>query len=211
MKAIERAVSAQHQTRGLLKQHRCDRRSAQLLARGNILIALGANCPGPWGTAAETIVHALGEIERANVEVSAVSQFYETEAVGRARQPAYVNAVASIDTSLPAEALLRVLKAIESKAGRRGAGRPWGPRTLDIDIIDYRGLIRHWRGLQPEFIAAGRRPLVLPHPLAHERPFVLRPLLDVAPDWRHPALKEGARKLWREAQGRGEGRVIRRL
>jgi 2-amino-4-hydroxy-6-hydroxymethyldihydropteridine diphosphokinase len=210
MKAIERAVSPQHQTRGLLKQHRCDRRSAQLLARGNILIALGANCPGPWGTAAETIAHALGEIERANVEVSAVSQFYETKAVGRARQPAYVNAVALIDTSLPPEALFRVLKAIERKAGRRG-GRPWGPRTLDIDIIDYRGLIRHWRGQQPEFTAAGRRPLVLPHPLAHMRPFVLRPLLDVAPDWRHPVLKARARSLWQEAQGKGEGRVIGRL
>lgn len=181
-----------------------------MLARGNILIALGANCPGPWGTAAEAIAHALSEIERANVEVSAMSQFYETKAVGRARQPAYVNAVALIDTSLPPEALLRVLKAIEHKAGRRG-GRPWGPRTLDIDIIDYRGLIRHWRGQQPKFAAAGPRPLVLPHPLAHMRPFVLRPLLDVAPDWRHPVLKASARELWQEGQGRGEGRVIRRL
>ena len=181
-----------------------------MLARGKILLALGANCPGVWGTAPQTIAHALREIERANIEVLAVSPFYETEAVGRARQPAYVNAVALIDTSLPPEALLRVLKAIERRAGRRG-GRPWGPRTLDIDIIDYRGLVRHWHGLQPEFPGAGRRPLVLPHPLAHERPFVLRPLLDVAPNWRHPVLKESARELWREAQGRGEGRVIGRL
>jgi 2-amino-4-hydroxy-6-hydroxymethyldihydropteridine diphosphokinase len=210
MKTIERAVSPQHQTRGLLKQHRCDGRSAQLLARGNILVALGANCPGPWGTAAETIAHALSEIERANIKVRSVSQFYETKAVGRARQPAYVNAVALIDTSLPPEALLRVLKAIERKAGRRG-GRPWGPRKLDIDIIDYRGLIRYWRGQQPEFVAAGPRPMVFPHPLAHVRPFVLRPLLDVAADWRHPVLKASARELWQEERGRGEGRVIRRL
>ena len=181
-----------------------------MLARNKILIALGANCPGPWGTAAETIARALGEIERANVEIGAVSQFYETKAFGRARQPAYVNAVALINTSLPPEALLRVLKAIERKAGRRG-GRPWGPRTLDIDIIDYRGLIRHWRGQQPEFAAAGPRPLVLPHPFAHVRPFVLRPLLDVAPDWRHPVLKASARELWQEGRGRGEGRVVRRL
>jgi 2-amino-4-hydroxy-6-hydroxymethyldihydropteridine diphosphokinase len=181
-----------------------------LLARGKILIALGANCPGVWGTAAQTLEHAIGEIERANIGVIAVSPFYQTEAVGRARQPAYVNAVALIDTSLAPEALLRVLKAIERKAGRRG-GRPWGPRTLDIDIIDYRGLVRHWHDRQPEFRGAGRRPLVLPHPLAHKRPFVLRPLLDVAPDWRHPVLKESARELWRETQGRGEGRVIGRL
>jgi 2-amino-4-hydroxy-6-hydroxymethyldihydropteridine diphosphokinase len=184
--------------------------SAQSLARGKIVLALGANCPGPWGTSAETIAHALGEIERANIEVNAVSPLYETEAIGRARQPAYVNAVALIDTSLPPEALLRVLKEIERKAGRRG-GSPWGPRTLDIDIIDYRGLVRNWRGRQPEFTRPGRRPLVLPHPFAHERPFVLRPLLDVAPDWRHPVLKERARSLWREAQSRGEGKVIGRL
>lgn len=181
-----------------------------MLAHGNILIALGANCPGPWGTAAETIAHALSEIERVNIKVRSVSQFYETKAVGRARQPAYVNAVSLIDTSLPPEALLRVLKAIEHKAGRRG-GRPWGPRTLDIDIIDYRGLIRYWRGQQPKFVAAGPRPLVLPHPLAHVRPFVLRPLLDVAGDWRHPVLKASARELWQEGRGRGEGRVVRRL
>ena len=210
MKTIERAVSPQHQARGLLKQHRCEGRSAQLLAHGNILIALGANCPGPWGTAAETIAHALSEIERVNIKVRSVSQFYETKAVGRARQPAYVNAVSLIDTSLPPEALLRVLKAIEHKASRRG-GRPWGPRTLDIDIIDYRGLIRYWRGQQPKFVAAGPRPLVLPHPLAHVRPFVLRPLLDVAGDWRHPVLKASARELWQEGRGRGEGRVVRRL
>jgi 2-amino-4-hydroxy-6-hydroxymethyldihydropteridine diphosphokinase len=184
--------------------------SAQLLARGKIVVALGANCPGVWGTPAQTIAHALGEIERANIEVKAMSPLYRTEAIGRARQPAYVNAVALIDTSLPPEALLRVLKEIERKAGRRG-GSPWGPRTLDIDIIDYDGLVRHWRGRQPEFTRAGRRPLVLPHPLAHERPFVLGPLLDVAPNWRHPVLKASARALWRQTQSRGEGRVIGRL
>jgi 2-amino-4-hydroxy-6-hydroxymethyldihydropteridine diphosphokinase len=55
------------------------------------------------------------------------------------------------------------------------------------------------------------RPLVLPHPLAHERPFVLKPLLDIAPDWRHPALKRSARELWRQATKRGQGAVIKRL
>jgi 2-amino-4-hydroxy-6-hydroxymethyldihydropteridine diphosphokinase len=130
--------------------------------------------------------------------------------VGWARQLAYVNAVALIDTSLSPEALLKVLKGIERASGRRG-GRPWGPRTLDIDIIDYRGLIRHWHGRRPDFRQAGMRPLVLPHPLAHERPFVLKPLLDVAPDWRHAVLRRSARALWREASRRAEGRVLKRL
>jgi 2-amino-4-hydroxy-6-hydroxymethyldihydropteridine diphosphokinase len=184
--------------------------ASQLRAPGKILVGLGANCPGPWGTPSEAIAQALSEIERAHVEVVAVSPIYETAAVGNARQPAYVNAVAALATSLPPEALLRVLKAIERRSGRRG-GRPWGPRTLDIDIIDYDGLVRHWRGRAPDFGCAGPRPLVLPHPLAHERPFVLRPLRDVAPNWRHPVLQETAAELLRAMPKAGPGKVLKRL
>jgi 2-amino-4-hydroxy-6-hydroxymethyldihydropteridine diphosphokinase len=184
--------------------------ASQLRAPGKILVGLGANCPGPWGTPSEAIAQALSEIERAHVKVVAVSPVYETEAVGNARQPAYVNAVAVLATSLSPEALLRVLKAIEHRSGRRG-GRPWGPRTLDIDIIDYNGLVRHWQGRAPDFWRAGPRPLVLPHPLAHERPFVLRPLLDVAANWRHPVLQKTASELLRAMPKAGPGRVLQRL
>jgi 2-amino-4-hydroxy-6-hydroxymethyldihydropteridine diphosphokinase len=152
----------------------------------------------------------LGEIERVNITVIAASPLYETAAIGNARQPPYVNAVALLDTSLSPEALLRVLKAIERRSGRRG-GRPWGPRTLDIDIIDYAGVVRYWRGGRGAFTRAGIRPLVLPHPLAAQRPFVLKPLLDIAPDWRHPALKRSARELWHAASKGREGRIVRRL
>jgi 2-amino-4-hydroxy-6-hydroxymethyldihydropteridine diphosphokinase len=153
----------------------------------------------------------LDKIEAANIDVRAISPLYATRAVGNARQPAYVNAVALIDTALSPESLLRVLKGIERDSGRRGAGRPWGPRTLDVDIVDYKGLVRHWRNGRGRFAHAGARPLVLPHPLAHGRPFVLRPLLDVAPDWRHPTLKRSARELWRGVSERGQGSVIQRL
>jgi 2-amino-4-hydroxy-6-hydroxymethyldihydropteridine diphosphokinase len=179
-------------------------------AHGKVLVALGANCPGPWGTPRETIARALGKIADANIAVRAVSPLYATHAVGNARQPAYVNAVALIGTTLSPESLLRVLKQVEREAGRRG-GRPWGPRTLDIDIVDYKGLVKHWRSGRGDFARAGARPLVLPHPLAHARPFVLKPLLDIAPDWRHPALKLSAEELWRRAAKRGQGEVIERL
>jgi 2-amino-4-hydroxy-6-hydroxymethyldihydropteridine diphosphokinase len=139
-----------------------------------------------------------------------VSPLYQTAAVGNARQPPYVNAVALLDTHLSPEALLRVLKAIERGSGRRG-GRPWGPRSLDIDIIDYAGLVRHWGGRPAYFNRAGARPLTLPHPLAHRRPFVLKPLLDVAPDWRHPALRRSGRELWRGVSHSAQGRVLKRL
>lgn len=178
--------------------------------RGKTLVGLGANCPGPWGRPADTIARALRELARAGVTVEAVSAFYETAAVGRAGQPAYVNAVALIDTHLPPEALLRLLKRIEREAGRRG-GSPWGRRTLDIDILDHKGRIEHWRGGRPRFARAGARPLVLPHPWIEKRPFVLRPLLDVAPNWRHPVTKRSARALWRAVASGREGEVMRKL
>ena len=182
----------------------------QLNPRSKIVIGLGANYPGIWGTPAETIAQALSEMRRAKIEVAAVSPLYVTAAVGSARQPPYVNAVALLDTPLSPEALLRVLKGIEHRAGRRG-GRPWGRRTLDLDIVDYGGQVRHWQGRRSAYARAGARPLTLPHPLAHRRPFVLRPLLDIAPDWRHPALKASARELWRQAIKRGQGAVLKRL
>jgi len=177
---------------------------------GKTLVGLGANCPGPWGSPADTIAQALREIARGGATVEAVSQLYETAAVGRAGQPPYVNAAALIDTHLPPEALLRLLKGIERRAGRRG-GSPWGPRTLDIDILDHKGLVKHWRRGRPRFARPGPRPLVLPHPWIDKRSFVLRPLLDIAPEWRHPVLNQSARALWRQAARGREGQVIRRL
>jgi 2-amino-4-hydroxy-6-hydroxymethyldihydropteridine diphosphokinase len=179
----------------------------QLPGTGKVLVALGANCPGPWGKPKDTIAHALGEIGRALGSVVAVAPIYETAAVGSASQPPYLNTVALIDTQLPPEALLRAFKAIERRAGRRG-GRPWGPRALDIDIVDYAGLVRHWRCGRVGYRRPGTRPLVLPHPLAHERPFVLKPLLDISPDWRHPVLKRSARELWSRVARKREGRVL---
>ncbi len=182
----------------------------QLMTRSKVVIGIGSNCRGAWGTPAETIAQALGEMRLAKIRVAAVSPLYMTAAVGAARQPPYVNAVALLDTRLPPEALLRVLKAIERRSGRRG-GRPWGPRTLDIDILDYGGQVRLWRKGRPAFAEAGARPLILPHPLAHRRPFVLRPLLDIAPNWRHPVLKASAGELWRQVSKRGQGAVLARL
>ncbi len=184
--------------------------TSQLVAMSQTLVGLGGNCPGPWGTPAETIARALRELGTGGIAVEAVSRFYETAAVGRAGQPPYVNAVALIETAMPPEALLRRLKQIERAAGRRG-GSPWGPRTLDLDILDYKGRVKHWRGKMPRFARAGARPLVLPHPWIEKRPFVLRPLLDVAPNWRHPVTKRTAQELWRGVAGSGEGQVMRAL
>lgn len=140
----------------------------------------------------------------------AVSDLYETAAMGRARQPPYLNAVALAATSLPAPALLRLLKQVEARAGRRG-GRPWGMRTLDLDILDYKGLRLNWAKARSGPPRQRALPLILPHPQLDQRAFVLRPLLDVAPNWHHPVLKLSARDLWRRVSKRGQGRVLKRL
>jgi 2-amino-4-hydroxy-6-hydroxymethyldihydropteridine diphosphokinase len=183
-----------------------------LPALGNVIVALGANFRGPWGKPRKTLKRALKALDRDGVAVKAISEFYETEAIGQTRQPPYLNAVALVATSLPAPALLRRLKQIERDAGRRG-GRPWGSRSLDLDIVDYKGLIVNWPGSRgrsrgPGIKRPGGHALRLPHPLMHERPFVLRPLLDLAPDWRHPVLKLSAARLWQRVARRKDGRVL---
>jgi 2-amino-4-hydroxy-6-hydroxymethyldihydropteridine diphosphokinase len=174
-----------------------------------VLVALGANCPGPWGTPVETLYRALRELGSRGVIVEAVSPLYRTAALGAARQPPYVNQVALLDTRLSAPSLLRLLKEIERRSGRRG-GRPWGTRTLDLDIIDYKGLAMGWAPARHRLPRERVRPLVLPHPQLANRPFVLRPLLDVAPEWRHPVLKLSAAELWRRVPKAGQGSVLER-
>ncbi len=134
--------------------------------------------------------------------------------MGPGRLDPYANAVIAIASHRPPAALLRLLKQIERRAGRRSA-MPWGPRPLDLDIIDYKGLVRHWRRAVPKGrirggSAAGRR-LVLPHPAAHERPFVMTPLAEAFPGWRHPATGRSAGALARASRRLRGGRILGRL
>ncbi len=173
--------------------------------RGNALVALGANLPGPWGTPMQAIRHALQALDKEGTRLVRVSPLYESEPIGQPGQPPYVNGVAEIATHLPPEALLRKLKHLEREAGRRGRNAPWGARNLDLDIIDYSGRIAGWRGGRALRPGAGARKLTLPHPQAHMRPFVLVPLHDVAPRWRHPVLQQPASQLLAGLPGAGKG------
>lgn len=130
------------------------------------VIALGANLDDPEA-----------QVRRAFAEVGALpgtrllarSALYRTAPVGFVDQPAFVNACALVETALGAHELLARLLAIERRHGRV-RGVPNGPRTLDLDIVLYGGESLHEPGL------------TIPHPRAHERAFVLAPLLDVWPD-----------------------------
>lgn len=112
-----------------------------------------------------------------------MSGLYRTAPLGGVRQPEFLNAVVLAESPLPPAALLRTVKAMERAAGR-GVGRHWGPRPLDIDILDFGG-----RVIGSACGPRRRGGLVLPHPEMARRAFVLVPLRDVAPFWWHARLR----------------------
>lgn len=113
-----------------------------------------------------------------------LSPIYETAPVGVTDQPAFLNAVLQLPTTLDPEELLSVAQAVERDFGRdRRRETRWGPRPLDIDLLLYEDRIMDQPGL------------TLPHPRLHERWFVLKPLCDLAPDLIHPVLQQSVVSL----------------
>ena len=130
-------------------------------------VALGSNL----GDRAATIRSALAELAASpGVEVVAVSALAETDPVGYADQPRFLNGAAAVETSLPPRELLELLLEIERRHGRVREGVPaQGPRTLDLDLLLYG---------EAEIDEPGLR---VPHPRLHERAFVLEPLAELDP------------------------------
>ena len=128
------------------------------------VIALGSNIGNPK----ENLDLALALLKEAT-DVKKVSSYYITKPVGYEDQQDFVNAVCIIETELPAMDLLNMLHGIEKAMGRERTIK-WGPRTLDLDIIQYGTML------------SGAEELTLPHPRAHERKFVLEPWHEIEPD-----------------------------
>jgi 2-amino-4-hydroxy-6-hydroxymethyldihydropteridine diphosphokinase len=139
-----------------------------------ILLGLGANLPSVVGPPVATLAAALDALGAEGVRLVRHSPWYRSRPVPPSAQPWYVNGVALVETTHPPDHLLALLHRIEARFGRvrREAN---AARSLDLDLLDYEGRVS----------IAGDTP-VLPHPRLHERAFVLLPLRDVAPDWRHP-------------------------
>ncbi len=137
-----------------------------------ILVALGGNLPSGHGTPRQTLEAALSRFAVYGMLPRARSSWYRTTPVPVSDQPDFVNGVAEIETALDAPSLLAALHAIEAEFGRR-RGAINAARPLDLDLLDFHGLVR---AADP----------VLPHPRLAERAFVLFPLRDVAPGWIHP-------------------------
>ena len=147
-----------------------------------ILIALGANLASAAGGPQQTLEAALKRLEANAVRVVARSRWYRTAPVPVSDQPWFVNGVARVETTLEPAALLALLRRVEEEFGRQRTVRN-AARTLDLDIIDYDGRVEN------------TLELTLPHPRMQDRAFVLLPLAEIAPAWRHPTLGKTVESL----------------
>lgn len=158
-----------------------------------MLVALGANQPSRDGDPKVTLRHAIKALGSSGVLIRSVSPLYATPCFPAGAGPDYVNAAVSFDAPWTPEQALARLHEIENSFGRVRDQR-WGQRTLDMDLIACDDLIAPdpdtyalWRDLDPQAqTLKAPDTLILPHPRLQDRAFVLVPLADVAPDWRHP-------------------------
>ena len=128
------------------------------------VIAIGANIGDPKAQM-DLAVAMLREA----TEVISVSEYFSTKPVSDIEQPDYLNAVCIVESELPAMDLLSLLHGIEKALGRQRLEK-WGPRTIDLDLIQYGSLL------------SSADELKLPHPRAHERRFVLEPWVSIDPE-----------------------------
>lgn len=157
------------------------------------IVALGANRPSEFGPPKMTLERALSLLDDAGVRVLKRARWRRTPAFPSASDPEFVNGAALLLTNLSAEKLLALIHEIEACLGRE-RGRRWGPRVCDIDLIAHGDSVTPDPETVRELMALGARAaeapapdrLILPHPRLHERAFVLAPVADIAPDWRHP-------------------------
>ncbi len=143
-----------------------------------VYLVLGSNV----GNRADNIQDAIEELKNRGLTILKKSSLYNTAPWGYIEQSDFLNMALKCSTNLCPYSLLKEIKDIEKKMGRKETIR-YGPRIIDIDIIFYNNLI-----LKSE-------QLTIPHPIMHKREFVLKPLCEIAPDFIHPELKLSVKQL----------------
>ncbi len=150
----------------------------------DLYIGLGANLPHPrFGPPKATLEHVLGRLPEAGLRILARSPWYESTPVPASDQPWYVNGVVRAATALSPQEVLAALHGIEAELGRQRVELNEA-RSVDLDIIAFGNMI-----------LKGPESPIIPHPRMRERAFVLLPLSDLAPDWRHPGTGERISEL----------------
>jgi 2-amino-4-hydroxy-6-hydroxymethyldihydropteridine diphosphokinase len=147
-----------------------------------VVIALGSNDKGVWPSCVDVLEAAVARFRAEGVDVLALSSWWRSAAWPDPADPPFVNGVAIVSTAHDPHALMATLGRVEDTFGRE-RGRINAPRTLDLDLIAYGRLSGDLDGL------------ILPHPRAAERLFVMGPLAEIAPDWVHPTAEKTAKAL----------------
>ena len=140
-----------------------------------MVIALGSNLKGVWASTEALLTAAMARLRPEGLDVIACSSWWRSAAWPDPDEPPYLNGAAVVETTLDAHETLQALGRIEEAFGR-DRGERNAPRTLDLDLIAYGRLAGDLNGL------------ILPHPRAAERRFVMGPLAEIAPEWTHPVL-----------------------
>ena len=146
-----------------------------------IFLGLGSNLSSKFGDRFANINLAISFLEGYGIKVIKKSNFYETPSYPNKENPKFINAVILVETTLPPVDLMSVLLFIEEKLGRK-RDKKNDPRTCDIDIIDYNSQILNLKLNNSE--------LTLPHNDLTKRNFILFPLQEISPNWKHPKTKE---------------------
>ncbi len=172
-----------------------------------ILIGLGSNLSGDaFATPRQVLETAIEAMADYGIVVKKQSRFYRSEPVPKSDQPWFINAVVAVETELSASELLQKLHKIEASLGRVRRVR-WEARIIDLDILCFMDQIlpsvAQWQEKTDE--------ITIPHPRLHERLFVLKPMMDVCPDWTHPILGKTAAELIEIVEKETEQGIIRPL
>lgn len=151
-----------------------------------IFIGLGANLPSRIGQPKQTLAAALERMPEFGICIEALSSWVSSPAYPPSDQPDFVNGVVRVSTSLSPLELMKALLDIEQEFGRTRQ-KKWEPRVIDLDLLDYQGCVL---SIREDGVGVN-----LPHPHIAERAFVLIPLRELAPEWRHPETSKSIDEL----------------
>ena len=165
-----------------------------------IFLGLGSNLPSKYGDSFTNIKLAISSLESYGIKVIKKSSFYETPSYPDRENPKFINVIILVETNLPPVDLLSVLIFIEEKLERKRFKKN-DPRTCDIDIIDYNNQILNLKYNNSDF--------TVPHKELTSRIFVLLPLQEISPNWKHPKTKETINNLIKKLKEEDKNSILK--